>query len=278
MPRSYRVHRIAIGILVALALPLAAVGQQLKEPERPATPRAQPQPQSQPQPQLAPQPPPISESTLRGMFDEAMKILADNKAAHEPAEQRRESREISDLAAQWEQARWAKWAVIVAIGGFGANAAAILLVWLTFRQARRTADAALDQAKAANEAVAKAQETAQSQSRAYLSIDPKLVLNWRQPRHLGISFDLHNHGKTVGRHISYLFDMAISPRFEACARCGPARIVAVFEILARRRGGRRAHGRRAGRLASYCRRFSRSATAWPSLATCWTSVSMTTGS
>ena len=144
------------------------------------------------------------------MFDEAVKILAENKAANEPAEQRRETREISDLAAQWEQARWAKWAVIIAIGGLGANAAAILLVWLAFRQTRRTADAAVEQAKAANEAVVNAQETAKRQSRAYLSIDPKLVLNWRQPRHLGVSFDLHNHGETVGRHVSYLFDMAIS--------------------------------------------------------------------
>lgn len=58
--------------------------------------------------------------------------------------------------------------------------------------------------------VRSAEETAQRQLRAYISITPKLVFNWRHPtHHLGISMDIENHGQTIGFEIRHNFGMAI---------------------------------------------------------------------
>lgn len=61
--------------------------------------------------------------------------------------------------------------------------------------------------------VAGADETAQRQLRAYISITPVVVLNWRhkdQKYHkVGVSFNIENHGQTIGTEIAYDFSMKV---------------------------------------------------------------------
>jgi hypothetical protein len=55
-----------------------------------------------------------------------------------------------------------------------------------------------------------ADKTAEAQLRAYISITPKDVLNWRhQTNFLGVRFEIENHGQTPGLEICYTFGMEI---------------------------------------------------------------------
>jgi len=55
-----------------------------------------------------------------------------------------------------------------------------------------------------------AAKTAEQQLRAYISITPKLIFNWRHKSNIIIiGFDIENHGQTVGSEITYDFSMAI---------------------------------------------------------------------
>jgi hypothetical protein len=55
-----------------------------------------------------------------------------------------------------------------------------------------------------------ANKTAASQLRAYISVTPKQVLNWgHKTNNLGISFDIVNHGQSIGSDIRHSFSMAI---------------------------------------------------------------------
>jgi hypothetical protein len=144
----------------------------------------------------------LTEPSLWRMFDEAIKIFTEQKADDDVREDRKERREVSDLFAQWQQARWAKWAVIVAIGGLAANGLAIWLVWRTFKQAQRTADAAVSQAGASIEAVGAAVraanaseqalvvaiDTARRQLRAYISVETVTfqIFHVGQPIHVQV--------------------------------------------------------------------------------------------
>ncbi len=54
------------------------------------------------------------------------------------------------------------------------------------------------------------QDTAERQLRAYISLSPKLVFNWRHEVNvLAVGFDTENHGQTVALNIAYDFAMAI---------------------------------------------------------------------
>ena len=68
--------------------------------------------------------------------------------------------------------------MIVGGGSVVLGLVTIILVWLTCRQAKRTADAAVHQARAANQGIAIAADTAQRQLRDYF---------WREQRPLDVS-------------------------------------------------------------------------------------------
>jgi hypothetical protein len=209
MLESNWLHRIAIGGLVVALLwhPLAVVGQQQPEPPKTATTTEAQQ-----------QPPPVTDSALRRMFDDAIKIFAEEKATNAPSEDRKERREISDLFAQWQQSRWAKYSAIFAGIGLFANAAAIALVWLTFRETRRTANAAVDQAVAANAANIHAQETTQRELRAYVFVKELILAVDKMPSRVSpytaafvegasntyrIRAELENSGNTPAGRVTY---------------------------------------------------------------------------
>jgi len=62
------------------------------------------------------------------------------------------------------------------------------------------------------ELVRETSQTGERQLRAYISIDPKLVINWtNQPEKIGVSFNIKNHGLTPGNEILYNFSMLILP-------------------------------------------------------------------
>lgn len=74
--------------------------------------------------------------------------------------------------------------------------------------------------------VKNARKNAESQLRAYISVKPKLVLNWgHKTNKLGVSFDIENHGQTIGFEICHSFSMAIldAPLPEAFAFAKPNR-------------------------------------------------------
>lgn len=197
----------ARGCLVAslLLLPWAAIGQQHPQPPK-ATATTQTQQQAAP--------PPLTDSALRAIFDEAVKKYAEEKAANEPTENRRESREASDLFAQWQQSRWGKWSAIFAGIGLFANATAIGLIWLTFRETRRTAGAAVDQAEAANTANRHSLVNAQHELRAYVFMKEVVIQLHKGPGRMSangwdegpvhtfrIIANVGNSGSTPTRHL-----------------------------------------------------------------------------
>jgi hypothetical protein len=70
---------------------------------------------------------------------------------------------------------------------------ATFFLWLSIRRLAKTAN-----------------RTAEAQLRAYISVTPKQVLNWgHKTNNLGISFDIVNHGQTIGSDIRHSFSMAI---------------------------------------------------------------------
>ena len=145
MSFSNWLHNAAIrGCLIGLALllPGPALGQVEPKPEESS---AQTQARDQSDPAA------ITGATLRSIFDEAMKAYAREKAAADDADKRKESRDDAALLAQQEATRWAFWSAAIAGFALFANAVAIGLVWLTFRETKRTADAAIVAANASRQ-------------------------------------------------------------------------------------------------------------------------------
>lgn len=123
------------GIVVAtLLLPLSARGQDNPKPEQKTGQSDAPRERIVIVPDAA---------TLRSIFEDAVKVLRDEKAAGEAAEERKESREKSDLAAQQDMAFWAEWMVYIAGAQAVVAAITIGLLWFTFWETRRTAKAAV---------------------------------------------------------------------------------------------------------------------------------------
>lgn len=194
-------HRfVARGFLITLvALSCPVLSQSEPKTEQPVTG------------QQAPQTPSVLDGgSLRAIFDEAVKLYAAEKAENAASENRKERREESDLSAQWRQSEWAGWAAFFAGLAFVLNAATIGLVYATFRQTKRTADAAFDTAKAAKDSVAEsirsanaaeaavavARETATQELRAYITVKTVELLPFKIGRPLEARIVLTNAGQT----------------------------------------------------------------------------------
>ena len=142
MLSSIRLFALAyIGCLVTLGV---AYAQQ--PTERESAPQSQTRSTSQLQ----------SRSILDATLGDLSKMLADERATDELSIQRREGREIADLTAQQEMARWALWMVCLAGVAILVNAATVGLLWFTFRETRRATTAAKVNAEAALAAAAAA--------------------------------------------------------------------------------------------------------------------------
>lgn len=138
MSKGYRLYCVAIGGCLVGILPNVALGQEQEEPKKPQTPNGASE---------KPSPPP-GDSAFRSILDEAVKTYTREKAANEEADKRKDARDDAALITQQEAARWAFWSMFIAAVAFLANAITIGLVWLTFRETRRTADAAIRAADA----------------------------------------------------------------------------------------------------------------------------------
>lgn len=87
-------------------------------------------------------------------------------------------------------------------GAFVSALAAVFTAWAAFEAGRA--------AKAAKSAVELSSDIAERQLRAYISVTPKSVINWmNSTNRIMISFDIENHGQTIGFDIYYQFNMAI---------------------------------------------------------------------
>jgi hypothetical protein len=65
--------------------------------------------------------------------------------------------------------------------------------------------------------VARMDATAEQQLRAYISVTPDNVVAWNQPEGISVSFNIENHGQTVGSRIRYDFGIAIIDRLPSDA-------------------------------------------------------------
>lgn len=64
--------------------------------------------------------------------------------------------------------------------------------------------------RATDRLVEGADQTARRQLRAYISVTPKKVFNWKHEKYrVGVGFDIENHGQTIGFEICHSFSMAI---------------------------------------------------------------------
>lgn len=135
-------HYLATGGLLVVLLPCLALGQVQEKPEEPAA-----------KTQAKDEFDSVSNDSLRAIFEDVVKLYAREKSEGAAAEQRKERRDDATLVAQQDAAYWAAMAAFVAAVALGANAITIGLVWLTFRETRRTADAAVAAAVAAEDAV-----------------------------------------------------------------------------------------------------------------------------
>lgn len=90
----------------------------------------------------------------------------------DPNPDRDEWRTENDLQAQWEQAKWAFWAVVAAFTAIGVTGIGVVFVALTLQATRAAVDEAGRATKAANEAVEVTRNTAERQLRAYISVEP----------------------------------------------------------------------------------------------------------
>jgi hypothetical protein len=86
---------------------------------------------------------------LRSIFDDAVKIFTDEKTASGESEKRKERREEADLVAQEGMAKWAKWLLIVAAVQLPLGGLTLFFLYRTFKENKRTADAAVQAAAAA---------------------------------------------------------------------------------------------------------------------------------
>ena len=102
----------------------------------------------------------------------------------------------------------ADWSTMFAGIGLLTNAATIGLVWLTFRETRTTANAAVASAGAAQAAVAHASQTAHRELRAYLGVKDGFVRAPNGNRAVG-EVDIPNQGKTPAHNVNRFFEMAL---------------------------------------------------------------------
>jgi hypothetical protein len=131
---------------------------------QPSAPNANQQPKSD-------NPPLTLEAVQRelGSITRAIEAHKDDAEA-----KRKEQREESDLKAQWQMARWAKYAVYVAIGALILTVAGVFLIWRTLIHTRRAADAARDmvvEGEKATKATVIAATAAQSAAEASLAAE-----------------------------------------------------------------------------------------------------------
>ncbi len=121
--------------MAAIILSVAAWGQDNQNPKQSVELIARDQTNGQ-QPAVTP-------DVLRSLFDEAAKIFANEKAANETSEQRKERREVADLDAQLRMASWAGWALVLTAIQIPIGALTLWFLWLNFAEARKTANAAI---------------------------------------------------------------------------------------------------------------------------------------
>lgn len=143
MSFSNRLHHAAIGgwLGAAVLVPCCASGQESPQQEEPAASTQAPS-----------QPPVVTLDTapLRSIFDDAVKVYRDEKAADAGNEERKERRDQADLLAQQEMAYWA-WLMAVLTGiQIPLGTITLGLLYFTFREARKTTRAAIKAAEAAD--------------------------------------------------------------------------------------------------------------------------------
>ena len=201
MSQSNWLHRIAIGgFLAALAW-----GAQAQQPQQPANPPERQQ-QADPSADLS--------GTFRALFKEAVEIMSREKAEAANTEKRKEDREESDLAAQWAQTLWASVAALAAALSLGVGSVTLYFLWRTFKEAKKTADAAIDAAKAAHASLRAMEANARLELRAYVYVKKVNCIGERarvwnaqsravvdgNTKYYRLSAELENSGGTPTRH------------------------------------------------------------------------------
>lgn len=186
---SNRMYQFAIRCLIAaiLLLPRELVAE---EKSQPSEPQAQTQPQTHQQPAI------VSDVTiLRSLFNEAVKIFTAEKAANEDTERRKERREQDDLYAQNVMAAASIMIAVFTFIQIIVGGITLYFLWRTFTENRRTANAAIKAAEAAEKSVEVTSDTAERQLRAYVTMK-NCIVEFENNRIIKIKIVVKNTGQT----------------------------------------------------------------------------------
>lgn len=193
---SYRdwVSYAALGGLI-LVYP---VDDHCRAQERPAETQEQPKTETKPL-DLTPLQDRI-ESVTR-----AIESLKDNPDAAAEKE-----RGDSDLRAQWEMAKWAKWLFGTTVATIILTMAGLFLIWRTLVHTKHAAVAAKEMVeeakrttKAAEDAVVETRRIGEAQVRAHLSIENPGIAARTETNCLQVSFVVRNYGNTVAKDFCF---------------------------------------------------------------------------
>ncbi|MBB1089867.1 hypothetical protein HUU61_01060 [Rhodopseudomonas palustris] len=152
-------------------------------------------------------------ASLRSIFEEAIKIYRDEKAAADQSDQRKEEREERNSTAQIGSTDWAQRSFWVSFAQLPIGALTLWFLLKTFRETKRTADAGIKAANAAEAGVELASDTARRQLRAYLSIEITGFHFNRDPNRTLVciaNFRIRNDGQTPAYDVRTNVDFCIS--------------------------------------------------------------------
>jgi hypothetical protein len=155
-------------------------------------------------------PAPDASSTLRSIFNDAVELFAREKAANADADKRKEDREVSHLAAQWAQSRWAAVAAITAGLSLVVGTVTLYFLWRTLRETRRTAAAAVAAAQAAQASVKVMEDNAARELRAYPGIIGAGIDILGEACNVWVS--VKNHSTTPAYHFRQAIQFELCPR------------------------------------------------------------------
>lgn len=159
--------------------------------------------------------------TFRSMFDEAIKIFREEKAASDQSDQRREEREERNSAAQVGATDWAKRSFWVSLAQLPVGVFTLLYLIKTFKETRTTAQAGIAAAKAAAQSAEIAgktlneiKRTSERELRAYIGFSVngfKFLRGTNNAIHCEASYTITNYGQTPAHDIRVDSDFRIAP-------------------------------------------------------------------
>ena len=207
MPFSNWLHHVAIRGCVIGALVVGSAGSLLN---------AQDNPQEQPQAsapnndqQQASPPSPVPVIVTEPIRIEREKTVDPNWRKPECGQP--QNHDEADLCEQRRMAEAAENTVKLSAWQLGLGVVGAFLLFVTLYYSRQAARGAIVAAEAAQASVGLASTTAERQLRAYVSVTPRTLQNFKRQWRIGFECVVKNHGQTPCSELNYVFGTAVLP-------------------------------------------------------------------